>query len=340
MTFDSPSSPMDLFQLSHEESSSNQQTPKKSQIRSASSFLSEIKKNPGQGVNRNALPATQKINHASNVSVATQLEFFPLHQAYQRVTANALSRSSLFTINARPKKGEPREVISKKSQIFSLKGCLIYFSGEVLDQYDYDVFMAILQLYNNNLKVNESVVITPLQLLTHAGMNSTKNDYIRLDQSLTRLVEANIHIEYTRREYIKNDAGVKTEDFVEHKVKVVGHLLSSFKRSELTSGNKRLLTINVDQEIIKMFTPGTYSSLNWDKHKQLSPMAKFLNHFYATHNNPFPYSVDIFKKLTGSRSNSMASFKQALAKSFQELVHHEIIKFYAIKDNNVHVIKE
>ena len=284
-----------------------------------------------------------RVDGKSDISITKQLEFFPLHDQFHRVSANALSRSSLFTINARPAKDQPREIFTKRTQIFTLKGCSIYFSGELLDQYDLDVFMAIILCYGNKYKYNETIRTNPLQLLKHAGWNSSKKDYVRLMETLNRMVEANIEVEYVRTEYKRDAKGNKLDlPPIEHKVKVKGHLISTYKLSEIGefgNGHKRELEIKIDSEIIKMFEPGTYSSLNWEKHLDLSQMAKFLNHFYATHSKPFPYGVEIFKKLTGSRSKSMSSFKQALNKALQEMVDAGILKFYNIVDNQVHVIK-
>lgn len=292
----------------------------------------------------NPKPAKLKINHKSTVPLSTQLEFFPLHEETQRVTANALSRSSLFTINARPAKDQPREIIVNRTQIFTLKGCSIFFSGEVLDQYDYDVFMAVIKLYGNNHKYSETITTHPLELLELAGWHNSKKEYLRLDETLKRLVRANIEVEYVRHEYPKDKHGKKTSNEpIERSVKVVGHLLSTYKRSEINKGgcgHKRLIDIKPDEEIILMFEPGTYSSIDWEKHCKLSPLAKFLNNFYATHAKPFAYSVDIIMKLSGSRSKSHASFKQALVKALQELVTQGIMEAYSIKDNNVHVMKK
>lgn len=317
----------------------NQSNTRKQQPIKLSAYLQDIRQGNVVPVKAQKLqPAPLKVNHNSPVPISTQLEFFPLQSDFQRITANALSRSSLFTINARPAKGEPREIIIKKTQIYSLKGCVIHFSGEVLDQYDYDVFMAILHLYNN-LKCSDTVQIVPLQLLEYIGSNKSQKDYIRLEESLTRLVEANIHVEYLRRVYKKDAKGRKTDQYEEQAVKVVSHLLSSFKRSELINGHKRLYDIKVDAEISKMFTPGTYSSLNWSIHQKLTSLAKYLNHFYATHRDPLPYGVEVFKQLTRSRSNNPASFKQALAKALTELQSHGLISRFTIKNNIVFVTK-
>ncbi|MGP1715801.1 MAG: plasmid replication initiator TrfA [Methylophilus sp.] len=332
------------FELTNVETSSRKPAPV-----SLSLFLNDLKNgvtpklSPAVKKSAGDKPARVKIDIKSDIPITQQMEFFPLHANFQRVSANALSRSSLFTINARPAKDQPREVISKRTQIFSLKGCSIYFSGELLDQYDLDVFMAIILCYGDKYKYNETIRTTPLQLLKHAGWNSSKKDYVRLMETLNRMVEANIEVEYVRTEYLRDANGKKLAlDPIEHKVKVKGHLISTYKLSEIGergNGHKKELELKIDEEIIKLFKPGTYSSLNWDKHLDLSQMAKFLNHFYATHTKPFPYGVEIFMKLTGSRSKSTSSFKQALNKALQELVDAQILKFYNIINNQVHVIK-
>jgi hypothetical protein len=69
------------------------------------------------------------------------------------------------------------------------------------------------------------------------------------------------------------------------------------------------------------------------------PLARWLYLNYATHENPFPYSVEKIKYLTGSSDRKTANFKQSLELSLETLI--EVTNWqWSIKDGKLECIKK
>lgn len=250
-------------------------------------------------------------------SATKQLEL-PFHVNYQRVTANCLSRSALFTIQ---KSSSLRDVYNSHP-IYTIKGISILYSGETLNQYDLDVYMAVLHQFKNPNDYTNGLHTTLYSLLADLQMNYSKRDYERLRTSLDRLNKAHITVA------LEN---------AETKVTYKGALISLLGVSEdLTNQNTPKALIRVSPEISQLFKPTMFSLIDWGFHKNLSPLAKYMHCFYISHSKPMPYSLDKLMKLTGTKSTSLSSFKQSLSKSLEELSPKILSSFY-FKNNVLYV---
>ena len=235
-------------------------------------------------------------------TVNTQIPFWPNDV---RGLPNAMARSAMFNVSKNS--GGSREHF-KMLRIESLSGIEIHFTGEELRQDDEDVLLQLIHL-GREAEAGHEVSFTGHAMLRELLWDASSKGYNRLIECINRLKANSVQI---RVEDPMNPNG---------RLGYGGSLIASFmfRESDEHDMSKEWRVV-LDPQIVKLFTPNSYSRVDWATRLRLTPMAKWLHSFYHTHQTPFPMKVETFHSLTGSKTKHLKHFRAGLKTALAELV--------------------
>jgi hypothetical protein len=249
-----------------------------------------------------------------------QLRLFPGWGNDTRGMSKSLARSALFAV--RDKRAERERY--DNAVIASIEGLEIRYSGEELRQDDHDVFMQLCHLARDE-NIGEVVHISGLQALEGLKWGRSQEDYDRLRSCYKRLLEGTVYVTKT-----ESDRTGK----VKRKTQMFGSHLFSSVSAEIDGDSIESLsarwTIRLNKELARIINGNEMTLIRWAADKKLTPLAKWLHRFYATHEKPFDYKAETLHSLCGSRQASMAAFRQKLKGALQELQDAGFIRSFSM----------
>ncbi|WP_186156482.1 plasmid replication initiator TrfA [Burkholderia gladioli] len=249
-----------------------------------------------------------------------QLRLFPGWGNDTRGMSKSLARSALFAV--RDKRAERERY--DNAVIASIEGLEIRYSGEELRQDDHDVFMQLCHLARDE-HIGEAVHISGLQALEGLKWGRSQEDYDRLRACYKRLLEGTIYV-------TKTDADRAGK--VKRKTQMFGSHLFTSVAAEVEGDSIESLsarwTIKLNKELARIMNGNEMTLIRWAADKKLTPLAKWLHRFYATHEKPYDMKAETLHKLCGSRQASMAAFRQKLKGALQELQDAGLIKSFSM----------
>lgn len=243
---------------------------------------------------------------------------------------NAFARSALFSV-ANVRSGGPRAVHRRK-EIAALSGILIQYSGDELRQDDEDVFMQIVHL-SRLQDLGLPVKFVAYSLLQELRWSTNSDSYKRLVDSLDRMTASSLSVTVTVRGEREN---------------YTGSLIRSFRWKEPASesgsdtSSMREWEVMLEPEIVALFNSSSYSRIDWKMRLKLTPLEKWLHSFYHSHARPYPVSVALLHKLTGSTisPSELRKFRYKLKKSLDRLVEIEFFLSAGIDPKTDNVVVE
>jgi hypothetical protein len=229
----------------------------------------------------------------------------PLWPNDVRGLPNAMARSALFNVAGH--RAGKRELL-KQRPIEALSGIAITYTGEELRQDDEDVFLQLLHI-GRSQDLGTVVRFTGYAMIKDLGWDNSSKGYTRLIECISRLKATSLELQVD---------DPLTENGV---MGYGGSLIDKFTFRDLKTGTSmREWEILLDAKIVALFTPTSYTRLDWTTRLRLKPMAKWLHSFYHTHQQPFPMKVATFHSLMGSKAKQLRQFRASLKDSLQELV--------------------
>lgn len=224
-----------------------------------------------------------------------QMDFWPNDK---RAAPNTMVRCSLFRGALANQSGSRK--MHRKTELPSLGGERVLYSGDDLDQKDMDVWMSVLQLFREK-PVGEVVHVSSNRLLKLAGLPNSGKSHQALKDRLDRLTFAHIELN-------SNDP--------ESHYSFHGSLLQRAQRTD--DGSE--WEISLAPRLKLLFTQG-YTWVDWEirNHLKRAPMAQWLHSFYRSHRDPLPFTVPKLHELCGSQTKEMRFFRNDLKKSMKRL---------------------
>ncbi|HEK1159515.1 TPA: replication initiator protein A [Proteus mirabilis] len=225
---------------------------------------------------------------------------------------NSVLRSALFGLVEKGKRKYEKGVVKA-----ALNGYTIIYTGEQLDQSDFDVWLELLKRFSEGK--SENIIFSFNSFLNSINRNTGKKDYLWLKGVLTRLQACSVEIK------CKN---------ITYQGTLVTRMIRDEKDSDVVQG------VVLNKELFVLFSGKDWTLI--DRNVRLSlkgkPLAQWLYSFYCTHKKPIPYSVEMIKSLCGSESSNIYSFKQTLKKNLDLMGSNTNWKCY-INNNKVYVEK-
>ena len=208
-----------------------------------------------------------------------------------RAEANTLIRSALFSatpINA------PRERV-KDERVAALDGIEITFTGERLNQFDAQVFEAIMHLAREqSLGTECEFSLSGYSILKALGVENTVSSSRAVEDSLNRLRDAKLVVKW-----------------VGSRAKLVGGLVGFYKKTE--DGH---FHVGLVPQMTEMFErDATFMPRKLLAAVRRSPLASWLVRFLLSHKDPFPISYEKLLSLSGSEDKNPRQFKLQVKKS-------------------------
>jgi hypothetical protein len=224
-----------------------------------------------------------------------------LEEQFEEKSPSIFMQSALFGIN------ETRRIV-KNYPIPSLGDNQIFFTGELLNQFDFDVFQAMIELaYENESNSYTFKFSQVCNIMNKENQTETRN---AIKASLIRLSQSHITI--------KNK-----------KVNFFGSLFNTYEHILETDQNK----LDINTKTLDMFSNSSY----YDKEirEQLKGnLTKFYYMFFCSHKNVFELNLETYLELSDS-SSLLKDFKRRSIKSFNEIftITEEKIAPSIIKSN-------
>lgn len=244
--------------------------------------------------------ATKTVRHTLGMANPTQpLPIqLPLLPEHVRASPNAFIRSALFRAG---NQNTARQNL-KRERVVSLQGYSIFYTGEELRQDDDDVYLEITHRASMH-PLGTVVRFSAHSLLRELGWSTNGPSYERLRSTLTRLTATALT--------------VSSEDGREG---YTGSLIRGFTWQGADGSALQQWEILLEKEIVRLYSPTSYTRLEWKMIVTLPPLAKYLYKFFSSHETPYPYSVEKFQKLTGTRMSDLAQFRRRLKEALELLV--------------------
>ena len=244
---------------------------------------------------------------------SAKIHQFPLWGDPQRGVPNEFARSALFAAIH----GRSREYLLDKP-IFSQNGFSITYTGISLTQAHLDVFEGIMHLAREVPEEN-IVRFTAHSLLKLIGRKTSGCDHKRLSNTLKELTATAVSIK-------RDDRAVYW-----------GSLLPE-GAAEPENG---YYAVAVNRQLIKLFERG-FTVIEWQQRKALarSPLAKHLQLWLSSHDDPHPVTVQYLRDITGSQTKQLWKFRQSLKVALNRLKEVGVLVDWHIdEEDKVHFVK-
>ncbi|CAI3810723.1 hypothetical protein DBADOPDK_06208 [Pseudomonas sp. MM223] len=213
-----------------------------------------------------------------------------------RGVPNSILRSALFSAV-----GRGQRTIHLATNIETLQGVTMVYSGPQLDQADLDVWEQCLHL-SRTTSLGLSLEISSHPFLKAIGRETGKSQRDWLKDSFKRLLGGMLEVQDGRINY-------------------AGHLISEYLHDE----NTGRYCVVMNPNIVKLYGDGMWTMVELNERLALKghPLAQWLHGFYSTHAKAYPLKVATIHKLCGSRSKNVTDFRKDVRKAFA-LMHAAI----------------
>jgi TrfA protein len=214
----------------------------------------------------------------------------PLWPEPKRGMPNPALRSALFSaVQSKDRRFINHELIA------AVNGIEVRFKGEQLNQEELEVCAQVFHLAR--LHPLGNICHTSAHgLLKALGRSTGKTNHEQLHASLIRLQQP-LEIKIGRLNYS-------------------GSLVEKAVKDEHT----RHYVITVNADLAALFRNG-WTALDAEERRKLrgKPLALWLDAFYATHEEPYPYKVETLRDLSGSGTERLRRFREALRRALADL---------------------
>ena len=228
-----------------------------------------------------------------------------------RRAPNLLLRNALFGIS------KDRESYGEMRLLASLEGHTVK-SNEQLNQYDLDNLEMLLHLQREHA-IGARVLFSGHSFLKAMGRSKGGGDHKQLHHDLTRLVRATVEIRWL------NERKSYTES-----------LVASFGRDEKTE----MYSVRFSEEMLQLYEAGS-AQFCWEQRKKLGKnnLAKWLQVFYASHDEPYPMKAQTLREQSGSTSE-IGEFRRMLRNALAKLQTVGFLSSWAISKDGLVTVKK
>lgn len=237
------------------------------------------------------------------------------------VSFNILDTSSLFCVfipNTQERHYCRNEVLACR------KNVAIEYTGEVLYQFDWDVFHMLITIAGGDF--SHSHRTTPAEMLRRLGMTAGGENYDRLERTLARLYETGLYI---HRQDDEGDPNV-----------IIGRKMPAHSSSQKNYKTMRLIQnyswfrgleiqFELDPQIRSLIGHNEYGLVDWETRNKLqkNDLAKKLQALFSGHENMQNHKLVKLKEWCRLGSN-LTVFSKQVKRALDELVKHDVIHSY------------
>lgn len=230
----------------------------------------------------------------------------PLWSDSRRAIPNEYARSAIFTV--RNKKVERRTITNKN--VFVVGDCVVRYTGIELRAYDDELVWLEVLNFAKNFLLGEWIQFSRYQICTALGWSTSKFYYQKVHECLLRLKATAVSIENKRLG--KGKAIAFIEDY---------------EWEDATGTRLPKCRIKIHQNMSALFGGHHFTELEWDAYTKLSPVARRIYDYVASHRAPNPLRLDTVRNMCGSESVSRARrWKEQVNQALNELKGRQLIQ--------------
>ena len=217
---------------------------------------------------------------------------------HMRALPNDYARSALFTVR---NKRVPRAALQGEP-IYSIGNDVnITYTGVELRAEDDELVWQQVMEYSKRSPIGDPIDFTFYELCKDLGWSINGRYYKKAEECLSRLQASAMQFESKR----------------------VGRLesLSLISRFRVLDRGKRTsrCQVMIDEEMVVLFAGDYYSRFIWDKYRKLSPTARRMFDYFASHKEPFPLKLETFRLMCGSESTRAKRWREQVWVACEEL---------------------
>lgn len=260
---------------------------------------------------------TALLKHTKQQIKDMQLSLFDLAPwpDHMRALPNDFGRSAIFTVR---NKKVPRAALQGQSIYHVNKDVEITYTGIELRADDDELVFAQVLEYAKRTALGEPVSFTFYELCQDLDWSINGRYYTRAEECLTRLQASAMQFSSQR----------------------IGRLesVSLIRRFRVLDRGKRTsrCQVEIDAEIVVLFAGDHYTKFVWEKYRKLSPTARRMFDYFATHKEPYPLKLETFRLMCGSDSTRPKKWREQVGEACDELRENGLVESAWVNDDLVH----
>ena len=241
-----------------------------------------------------------------------QLEIWPDDV---REMPNDYARSALFTVR---NKTEPRASMQGALVFHVEKAVKITFTGIELRADDDELVWQQILDYAKRFPLGEPVEFNLHELCRDLNWSVNGRNYDKARLSISRLKANEVRVENERL-----GRGVAVSLIREYEFHGDGAKGTRYR-------------IWIHPNLILLFAGNTSTRIAWQRYRDLTPIARRLYDYVASHKQPFPLRLDTFFKLCASSCSTLRKWRSMTRAACTELVAAELVIRAWVQDDCVH----
>ncbi len=259
----------------------------------------------------------EKAKQLSQRALEGKVVQLPIWPEHKRRVPNEIIRSALFSCRNKRTKREYFE----NAQILVVGDGEISYTGQELRTDDEDIWMQVLHLARKT-PLGEKVIFRPYSFLRSIGWPQTGHYRNKLESCLTRLQATTFKVSSKRLGRCDS--------------------LSLIRRFHYEKDGQPLeqWEVWVEPEMKMLFGDIHYTELEWEQRKHLTPIAKKMHGYYASHRQPYPITLDTMKAMCNSACNNKPKLRQMFNKALKELIEIGFLADARIENDKIYVFRK
>jgi hypothetical protein len=229
---------------------------------------------------------------------------------------NDLARSAIFTVR---NKREPRRTLTREKLFhYNEQVSLVYTGIELRADDDEKVWLQIVK-YGESLPLGSPFKFNIKDLVADVGWQKNGRNYDRARESISRL-KANEVLISNLKAYGKSGAV---------------SMIQNYTTDNDVEGKATRYQVWIDPGLIVLFAGNTFTSHVWEVYRKLSPVARRLADYVASHQNPYPLALEKFRQMCGSADGNARSWRQTVKKACEEIKAAEIVTVALLEKDQI-----
>ncbi|WP_417519352.1 plasmid replication initiator TrfA [Marinobacter sp.] len=234
---------------------------------------------------------------------------------HMRALPNDYARSALFTVR---NKRVPRSALQNEP-IYSLGDDVnITYTGVELRAEDDELVWQQVMEYAKRSPIGDPISFTFYELCKDLGWSINGRYYKKAEECLSRLQASAMQFESKRVGRLESLS-----------------LISRFRVLDRGKKSSRC-QVMIDEEMVVMFAGDYYSRFIWEKYKKLSPTARRMFDYFASHKQPFPLKLETFRLMCGSESTREKRWREQVRSACCELSESGLIAQAWVQNNQLY----
>lgn len=242
----------------------------------------------------------------------------------ERFIPNDYARSSLFT--ARNKRLSRLNLIREK--LFHLhegRGVSIVYTGIELRAEDDEIIWLQILHYAKALPLGNPFNFSIKELVEDVGWSKNGRYYEKARECISRLKASEV--------LVLNEKAYGTTGAIS--------LIDKYMTVNDLNGKATQYRVWINPNLIVLFAGNNFTNHTWRTFRELSPVARRLADYIASHKHPYPLDVERFRQMCGSVNNTLAGWRREVRQACAELEAKGIAeKAHLHKDDKVYVVRK